>query len=99
VIDLAKKLPKHCRIVPEVHVRRQRKRQRANSEADLQSLELVRRKEHGPESRNCTICLRYNSMLYLDFMSADEMVVVEQPWLSVVAGFPEALQRRVYGCN
>jgi hypothetical protein len=38
-------------------------------------------------------------MLYLDFMSADEMVVVEQPWLSVVAGFPEALQRRVYGCN
>ena len=83
-------------------MRRQRKRQRAaNSEAadNSQSLELVRRKEHGPESRNCTICLRYNSMLYLDFMSADEMVVVEQPWLSVVAGFPEALQRRVYGCN
>jgi hypothetical protein len=83
-------------------VRRQRKRQRANLEVDhLQSpkLELVHRKEHGPESRNCTICLRYNSMLYLDFRSADEMVVVEQPWLSVVAGFPEALRRRVYGCN
>jgi len=45
----------------------------------------------------CTMCLRYNSMLYMDFVSDNEMVVVEQPWLNVVATFPDALQRRVYG--
>jgi hypothetical protein len=50
-------------------------------------------------SRNCTVCLHYNSMLHFDFLGNDEMVVVEQPWLRVIANFPEPLQRRVYGCN
>jgi hypothetical protein len=36
-------------------------------------------------------------MLYMDFAASNEMVVVEQPWLNVVATFPDALQRRVYG--
>ena len=36
-------------------------------------------------------------MLHLDFVDEREMVVVEQPWLNVVANFPEALQRRIYG--
>jgi hypothetical protein len=36
-------------------------------------------------------------MLYMDFIQGNEMVIVEQPWLSVVATFPDALQRRVYG--
>lgn len=50
-------------------------------------------------SRNCTVCLQYNGMLYLDFVGQNEMVVVEQPWLEVVETLPEALQRRVYGLN
>jgi hypothetical protein len=45
----------------------------------------------------CTLCLRYNSMLGMDFIGSEEMVIVEQPWLSVVATFPAALERRVYG--
>lgn len=52
---------------------------------------------HG--SRNCTICLQYNGMLYLNFVGQNEMVVVEQPWLEVVETLPEAIQRRVYGLN
>jgi hypothetical protein len=36
-------------------------------------------------------------MLSLEFVSANELFIVEQPWLSVVATFPEALQRKVYG--
>lgn len=51
------------------------------------------------ENRNCTVCLRYNSMLYMDFIQANEMLVVEQPWLTVMASFPEALHRRIYGVN
>lgn len=52
---------------------------------------------HG--SRNCSICLQYNGMLYLNFVGPNEMVVVEQPWLEVVGTLPEAIQRRVYGLN
>jgi U3 small nucleolar RNA-associated protein 4 len=36
-------------------------------------------------------------MLFMDFVAEHEMVVVEQPWLTVVATFPQALQRRIYG--
>jgi len=37
-------------------------------------------------------------MLCVDFLGGDdEMVVAEQPWLSVVANFPDALHRRSYG--
>ena len=100
VIDVTKKLPRHCRVVPERHVRR-RKRSRSNS-FTAESNELGhagKPSDDDSDCKNCTICLRYNSMLYLDFCGPDEMVVVEQPWLHVVATFPEALQRRVYGCN
>lgn len=50
-------------------------------------------------ARNCTICLHYNGMLYMDYLGPDQMVVVEQPWLPILATFPEALQRRIYGFN
>lgn len=50
-------------------------------------------------SRNCSICLQYNGMLYLNFVGQREMVVVEQPWLEVVETFPDAIQRRIYGTN
>ena len=36
-------------------------------------------------------------MLFMNFVADHEMVVVEQPWLNVVATFPGALQRKVYG--
>ena len=45
----------------------------------------------------CKLYLRYNSMLHLGYINENEMLVVEQPWLNVVATFPPALQRRVYG--
>ena len=51
------------------------------------------------EKSHCTLCLGYNSMLFLDFVDteANEIMVVEQPWLDIIATFPDALQRRVYG--
>lgn len=116
-MNLDGKLPKHCRMVPETHVRRLRKRGReeevlaaaaANNKGNPIIFAPAPIQNHGrpffgndPNARNCTVCLNYNSMLHLDFLDAsgNEMVVVEQPWLRVIATFPEALQRRVYGCN
>ena len=81
--------PQECRIFPERHVRK-RKRSASVSEANASSTEEVL-----PSA--CTMCLRYNGMLCMDFVGEHEMVVVEQPWLNVVATFPDALQRKVYG--
>lgn len=93
-MDMDKPMSKHCRVFPETHVRdKKRKRQskgqggkdRRNNDASVAG------------SGNCTICLRYNSMLFMDFISKNEMLVVEQPWLNVVASFPAALERKMYG--
>jgi hypothetical protein len=114
VLNLDGELPKHCRVVPETHVRSRRKRTREEEESSLtqgktngtifiSSEQKNQNRPHhfntDPNARNCTVCLNYNSMLHLDFLDGDEMLVVEQPWLRVIATFPEALQRRVYGCN
>jgi hypothetical protein len=51
----------------------------------------------GEMKSTATVCLRYNSMLYMDFIDGDEMVIAEEPWLNIVATFPAAMARRVYG--
>lgn len=114
VLNLDGQLPKHCRVVPETHVRSRRKRTREEEEPssiqgrtnamifvspEQKSQNRPHHVNNDPNARNCTVCLNYNSMLHLDFLGGDEMLVVEQPWLRVIATFPEALQRRVYGCN
>lgn len=120
VISLDGPLPKHCRMVPERHVRSKRKRNNNENNNNNDGLfSMMMNREHpivfapppakskfsssktnsDPEARNCTVCLNFNSIIHLDFLSDDEMVVVEQPWLRVISTFPEAVQRRVYGCN
>ncbi|ACI65996.1 predicted protein [Phaeodactylum tricornutum CCAP 1055/1] len=87
-MSMDKSYPKFCRNVPEIHVRgRKRKR----------SLSVTSSDEVDQSAAACTCCLRYNSMLFVDFVDENEMVVVEQPWMSVVATFPQGLQRKVYG--
>lgn len=90
---MKKPLPKHSRVFPETHVRG-KKRKRHSSGPGVGA---PKQAEKTSSNGNCTICLRYNSMLYMDFIAKNEMLVVEQPWLSVVASFPEALERKVYG--
>merc|ERR1712232_1129796 len=114
VINLKNKMPRHCRILPDRHVRRRRRKQPKRNYAPLvspgsfqqdrpagnnQRLQHVYHRKESANSQNCTICLHYNSMLYFNFLGPEEMIVIEQPWLQVVATFPEAVQRRVYGCN
>jgi U3 small nucleolar RNA-associated protein 4 len=86
VVDLLKPAPTRCRTVPEKHVRR-KKRKRSQSTGQIEDAE-------GSEAVQC---LRYNSMLFMGFAGDNELVIVEQPWLNVVATLPDALQRRIYG--
>lgn len=92
MFDLDAPFPRECLTYPETHVRGRKRRlnivaEDSGTEATDEETKVV----------CCKLCLRYNSMLYLGYVESDEMLVVEQPWLSVVATFPEALQRRVYG--
>lgn len=95
VFDMGQHFPASCQMFPERHVRG-KKRPRALSTVS----ESGDGDEEGPsipvEKTTCTMCLRYNSMLCLDSVGGNELLVVEQPWLNVVATFPEALQRKVY---
>jgi hypothetical protein len=86
MVDTNEAFPQKCLSFPDSHVR-SRKRKRSQSDAN----------ETETTASKCTLCLRYNSMLGMDFIGSEEMVIVEQPWLSVVATFPAALERRVYG--
>ena len=96
MIDLEKKLPQYCNIVPEHHVRRWRKRKRSLSEAGVPE-ENSDDPDRKPDDVESIICLRYNSVLHMDFIADNEMVIVEQPWLSVIATFPAALERKIFG--
>jgi hypothetical protein len=33
----------------------------------------------------------------LEFIKEDELVIVEQPWLTVLNSLPDPLERRIYG--
>lgn len=48
-------------------------------------------------NKNFTICLRYSGIVFQDFLDTNEMVIVEQPWLSIVNTLPDALERQRYG--
>ncbi|KAL9181562.1 hypothetical protein ACHAXT_010367 [Thalassiosira profunda] len=46
---------------------------------------------------NFTLCLRYCEILFQDFIGENEMVIVEEPRLSILEELPDALSRRMYG--
>mmetsp|Transcript_27168 Transcript_27168/g.38932 ORF Transcript_27168/g.38932 Transcript_27168/m.38932 type:complete len:852 (-) Transcript_27168:123-2678(-) len=48
-------------------------------------------------NKNYTICVKYDSVLHLEFFKENELVIVEQPWLTVVNSLPDPLERRIYG--
>lgn len=87
--DLEKAFPTSCRVFPERHVRGKRHRERPHAEPSD-----PKQRQDGSQ---LALCLRYTSMLCLDYVEPNELLVVEQPWLSCVANFGESLHRKVYG--
>jgi len=46
---------------------------------------------------NLTICVLYSGIIFMDFLSEDELVIAEQPWLDILNSLPDALERKRYG--
>ena len=111
IVDLDQPVPEHCNIFPPNHVRARRfvprKSKSGNASGDEVATPRGERKRkrsmsnaeapQREQSGNFTICLRYSSMIFMDFVAENEMVVVEQPWMNVVSALPDALERKVYG--
>ena len=51
----------------------------------------------GALEKNFRLIRRFQPLLFADFSEAGAMVVVERPWLAVMAGFPPPLYRTKYG--
>ena len=45
---------------------------------------------------NFVICLRYNAMLFLDFLGSNEMIVVEKPWAPIFESLPDPLVSKTF---
>lgn len=41
--------------------------------------------------------IRYRPVLFADFLSAEELVVVEEPWLKIMQKLPDPLFRQRFG--
>jgi hypothetical protein len=106
-IDLTRPVPKHAKPFPPDHFkarnwskRNLQNRQRSNSLSEKGSSEVEINKDDVIQEdtiRNFTICLRYAGIIFQDFIGKNEMLVLEQPWMSVVDTLPDALERQRYG--
>lgn len=82
-IDLNSPVPLHSKPFPADHFLARNWRINSRARNDSNS--------------NFTICLRYTGIIFQEFLGKDEMVIVEQPWLSIVSALPDALDRQRYG--
>lgn len=109
VVDLDLGLPEGgVKLFPPQHIRNEKQNKRTRSTSVSSTLEVSENdkslqqannddEDEPPSSKNYTICLKYNDIMYMDFIQKDEMLVIEQPWLSVLDTLPNALERQVYG--
>ena len=47
--------------------------------------------------RNCRMVMNYTNMVFMDFLSDSEMVVVEMPWARCSEGLGGVMEKKVYG--
>lgn len=92
-------VPERASTYPPGHLRAKRLLQQAKEDDFLMhGPPLKKSKSNSPkQSTNFTVCLRYSEILFQDFIAENEMVIVEEPWKSILEELPEALARRVYG--
>jgi len=90
VVSTSLGIPERCRTVPEKHIRRKSRKRRCIEQPPVGD-------PMDPNNANFAMCMRYNSVIHTDFLSDQEMIVVEQPWLSVLAMLPTVLERKIFG--
>lgn len=98
VVDLDQPVPERSTRFPPVHLRAQTLQPLRTDDTSNEYFTHKRNsKTSTGGSTNFTVCLRYNEMIFQGFVAENEMVVVEEPWMSILEELPDALARRVYG--
>ena len=83
---------------PPDHLRANRLQQVKSDDNSLEFLTPNKKSKNGMGCcTNFTVCLRYNEILFQEFIDENEMVIIEEPWMSILEDLPDALARRVYG--
>jgi len=91
VIDLELPVPPHSLVFPPNHLKAKRLKRNHTPLLSLES-ELDESK-----SLNFKICMKYTGIIFMDFLDDNELLIVEQPALSILDALPDAPQRRRYG--
>lgn len=91
MIDLELPVPPHSLVFPPNHLKAKRLKRNHTPLLSLES-ELDESK-----SLNFKICMKYTGIIFMDFLDDNELLIVEQPALSILDALPDAPQRRRYG--
>ena len=96
-VNLDQPVPKKSDTFPSNHLRA--KRAASAMDNDMHCRSPRQSKDDGGKDAgaNFTICLRYREILFQDFISEDEIVIIEEPRTSILEELPDPLARRVYG--
>jgi U3 small nucleolar RNA-associated protein 4 len=97
VVDMDQPVPDKSYMFPPDHLRAKRQEQIRDDDMPGPPPQKKMKVQDPVTNTNFTICLKYNEILYQDFIAENEMVIVEEPWMSILEGLPDALARRVYG--
>lgn len=82
---------------PSDHLRAKRLQQMKEDDTAMEVRPPRKKSKAKSTTNNFTICLNYCEIQFQDYLSENEMIVVEEPWTSVLEELPDALARRVYG--
>mmetsp|Transcript_33999 Transcript_33999/g.62537 ORF Transcript_33999/g.62537 Transcript_33999/m.62537 type:complete len:144 (-) Transcript_33999:147-578(-) len=99
-VDLDQPVPERSSMFPPDHLRAKRLQLMNDDDTMMYCAPPGKKSKNnfiGDASTNFTICLRYSEILFQDFIAENEMVIVEEPWMSTLEELPDALARRVYG--
>jgi U3 small nucleolar RNA-associated protein 4 len=97
VVDLDQPVPERSCMYPPDHLRAKRFHLIKEDDTLLPCPPSKEKAHSDASSNNFTICLRYSEILFQDFVAENEMVIVEEPWMSILEDLPDTLARRVYG--
>lgn len=97
VVDLEQPVPDRSTMFPPDHLRAKRFKLIKEDDALILCPHTKKKTDNETNNTNFTICLRYSDILFQDFIAENEMVIAEEPWISILEDLPDALARRVYG--
>lgn len=97
-MDLDQPVPDKSKTFPPNSLRARRSVLYDNDDVEVYPSPSKKQKRPANDAiNNFTMCLQYSNLLFQEFLNEEEMVVVEEPWMSILEELPDALARRVFG--